>query len=370
MTEQLFCAIIPSTNLKELKMENQEAIMSELYSIKAGLSVIANEANKIRAIKEIIENSDNEIKNNEYRLHDNDSVPYNEERKKKAISGIVAFSIKLAIRLLIIAGCFMGAYFSFSAVFREVVKLGQGIEITQFIVHIILSVILPAIGLFVLAFPKLPPKIKDLTYNIGELKSASAYLNEKAEKRATLDAQNQELVSIKREAEAELENQLKISVPFVKITYNCLLDNYQNYIKECDFGNVDLIIHYIYSGRALDVRDALLQTDAHIRHNELIDVFEREARAIRASVDSGFDRMQDAVNRGFVGLGDQLRKQHEAEMSKLGDVNSAIDRVNTGINSVASAQAIQNAYSANISKNSQQLVKDTSEILYYVRTRA
>lgn len=351
-------------------MENQEVIMSELYSIKAGLSVIANEADKLRAIKEKIEKSDNEIKNNEYRLQDNDSIPYNEERKKKAISGIVAFSIKLAIRILIVVGCFIGTYFSISRALDEMSNLGNGADALMIGVCIALSAILPVLGLFILLFPKLPPNIKDLTYNIKELKIASDYINEKAEKREGLGARNLELTSLKKEAEAELEEQLKISIPLVKITYNCLLENYQNYIKECDFANVDLIIHYIYSGRALDVRDALLQTDAHIRHNELLDVFEREARAIRGSIESGFDRMQDSINRGFAGLSTQLKKQHEAEMAALGDVSSAMDRVSTGINNVASAQAIQNAYSSKIAKNSQQLAKDTSEILYYARKRA
>lgn len=346
-------------------MQKQEAIMSELYAIKAGLSVISNEADKLKSFQDKINGAESEMKSNECVLQGSDSsVPYNQKRRSNAIKGIVTFSIKLAIRILIVVACFVGAYFSVNKAFGEFSNLGNGIDGVTIGVSIFLSAFLPVLGLFVLLFPKLPPKIRELTYSISELKGSSAYLSEKENKRTQLITRNEELAAIKQNAQNKLDEQLEISLPLVRATYDCLLKNYQNYIKECDFENVDLVIHYIYSGRALDVRDALLQTDAHIRHNEILEVFEREARAIRTSIDNGFAAMTMTINTGFRELSSQLEKQHREGMERLGNVGHEIS---SSINNVASAQSIQNAYSAKIEKNSRQLAKDANEMLGYMR---
>ena len=64
-------------------MENKEKIISELYTIKAGLSVISQEADKIKHFQTVIDEGQEEIKNRELILESGDSgLPYFQKQRK------------------------------------------------------------------------------------------------------------------------------------------------------------------------------------------------------------------------------------------------------------------------------------------------
>ena len=351
-------------------MENKEKIISELYTIKAGLSVISQEADKIKHFQTVIDEGQEEIKNRELILESGDSgLPYFQKQRKSAINGIVSFSIGVFIKLALFFGGFIGGAICAKTGFEELTSIvdGNDINSTKMLICFVLAFLLPLIGMGAVLLRKIPPYFRDLKYSIKEFKEANKYIKDSEERAEELKTENGKTKIAVTHSQYELEKQLRYSIPLVTATYNYMITNCQNYIKECDFENVDLIIHFIYTGRALDIRDALLQTDALIRHNELIGVFKSEAEAIRRSIDNGFNLMSASISVGFDNLSTQLKKQHAEEISKLNSIGDGISSVRSGLDEVSSLQSIQNAYSAKIEKNSRQLAKDTAEILKYAR---
>ncbi|MBQ8545441.1 MAG: hypothetical protein IJ437_00675 [Clostridia bacterium] len=349
-------------------MENIESVMGELYTIKAGLSVISCEAEKVNSIKQKIEENEKEQKKNEFYLNGTDKfIPNNVEKKNRAIKGIVAFSIKLAIKVLIALACFVIALVSAKNVINEITGGMEYFDTTTFATSILLATVLPIVGLIILLFPKLPPRFSTLRYCLKDLKEANEYINDRQEaKNNYLEIKN-ELEAENLKLEQQLNEQIRKSTPIVTTTYEYMISNCQNHIREFDFANVDLIIHSIYTGRADSVKEALLLTDQQLRYQEAISIFERESAAIRNSIDSGFASMSTAIHLGFSSLEKQLNKQHAQTMDKLSGINSSVQQANERMSDIANAQVVQNAYSANISKNSQKLAKDTNEILGYIR---
>lgn len=351
-------------------MENKEKIIGELYTIKAGLSVISQEADKIKNLQSKINIGKEDIENRELILENGDSgLPYFKNQRKSAIMGIVSFSIGVFIKLAIFFGGFIGGAVCAKTGFEELTSIvdGNDINSTKMLICFVLAFLLPLIGMGAVLLRKIPPYFRDFKYSLKELKEANKYIKDCEERTENIKTDNDKDKIAVRFFEHELEKQLSYSIPLVTATYNFLVSSCQNYIKECDFENVDLIIHFIYTGRALDIRDALLQTDALIRHNEVISVFRNEAESIRRSIDSGFNLMSAAISVGFDNLSTQLKKQHAEEISKLDSIGAGISSVKSGLDEMSSLQSIQNAYSAKIEKNSRQLAKDTAEILKYAR---
>ena len=351
-------------------MENQEKIMGELYTIKAGLSVISKEADKVKSLEQSIQEAEANIKNREMTLEIGDSsLPYNQEQRKNAIKGIVSFSIGMLVKLIVFFGGFIGGALCAKAGFGELSSLAAGndFNMVKTIACLCLAGLLPIIGMGAVLLRKIPPYFRDLKHHIKEFKSSNEYIKNCENKENGLRAANEDDKNRIAYCKRELEEQLKYSIPVVTATYDFMLSNCQSYIRDCDFENVDLIIYFIYSGRAVDIRDALLQTDALIRHNEMVELIRRESESIRNTIDNGFLNMSFAINDGFRNLSAQLKKQHDAEIQRLESIGADIRGVSRGLGEISNLQAIQNAYSAKIERNSRELAKDTREILKYAR---
>ena len=95
--------------------------------------------------------------------------------------------------------------------------------------------------------------------------------------------------------------------------YKTLVQEYGEILDPRDWQYLDLIIYYVETNRAIDLRDALLQLDRERQTQQIINAvkeatyvisktIQTEMSALRSTISSGFSSLQKSINSGFAQL--------------------------------------------------------------------
>lgn len=393
------------------KSKNQ--ILSELYCIKAGLSAISIEKDKVSAEEKKLnklcktitsENDDilkleNSIKTVEANLKTYQSNTYVACEKPKfsqqILSGLWGALAGAALSpVAVIVGSFLigfiaaaiGADTSASFAFME--------HSVIFLYGLIICTILGVpVGMAISYNDELKKYNKDEqkrktietanNYNIQTNKrTLKGYENELATSNLSLNKN----VNTYKDNLVVYESVKNLSVSTSETLYSALVSQFNATLDCRDWKHIDLIIFYYETGRADTLKECLQQVDRQVQTDAIIKEIRSASKNISDTIKTSITGLKEEMVVCFDKLSVQLDSQHKETMKKLTSIDKGISRVNEGIDSlnstikdgnaimgelsknmskISEATYLQNALLEKISVDSMSLVKDTHYMIDY-----
>lgn len=148
---------------------------------------------------------------------------------------------------------------------------------------------------------------------------------------------------------------------------NCLESTYNSVILPSDWKNIDMLIFYLTTGRADNMKEALLLYDRQKQTDEIVGAINQAESTIRTEIRGGLQALGQAMIKCFERLSDQLAVQHAETMSTLGSINRSLQENTLAIAALGTAQIASNAdlqhsLTTKIDCSSQKLVADMESL--------
>ncbi len=154
--------------------------------------------------------------------------------------------------------------------------------------------------------------------------------------------------------------------------YRPIQSTYNSFLDERDWQNVDLLIYYYETGRALDLRDALMQVDMDRRNERLVTAIAYATKEISRTIEDGFrelasviedafDRLNRTIRLSVERVNDSLVKlgaQTEATNKKLSDISKQNEIVNERLGRISEVADAQEALLRKMTTSSDVMASD------------
>lgn len=400
-------------------MENaKQEILSKLYAIRAGLSTISLEKDKLYKgeknvqyfkskqdeTEQIINKNLELIKANEQRLiYEEEGINNikqikqnkkkqaleNKENHKPSLAKAILRSIEEALLIMlggVIPTVIILLIIWFIAYITTETGAYLGLEVSYWVIGLIIEIIVSFLIVFI-------PKIKAYNDRIESSEKSYEYSIKDAEKSYNEDFKNyqerianynNEISLYKKEIDEKNSLRNKYNMEYkeavnvyerikkqVTLTVQTLFDymvkEFNDFLDYRDWQNVDLIIFYIETKRAETIKEALYQVD---RQNQ-VDTIVMACNEISASIRNLSSSMMITINNCFSDLESQMKKQYNSQIKMYENINNFMDLeldnvkndVTEHIKSISSQQSIQNALISKIEVNTNELAKDMRYVL-------
>ncbi len=206
---------------------------------------------------------------------------------------------------------------------------------------------------------QLTEKYERLSREVAEREGKEAAVFEQmrgktAQKRREIEAELAQAQGELAAAEARLAAEKEKFPP----VYDALHKQFAGFLDERDWQNVDFILFHYETGRALDLRDALLQVDTERRNDRLVAALQSASREVSYQIQRGFGELRQEVELRFNALNDAIYASTcvmQTEALKIAAQNDKIRGQLQALNGIASAQE---ALQRKISQSSDALVED------------
>ncbi len=389
--------------------ENKQETIVKLYSLRAGLSLLSSIYDRASKQKFIIQKNECEIKKQQEKQstarkniahnysitvgslqdeltmleksipqYDKELAMYSEELEKQSLKLKKVFfrakmwkAIFITSLILIFLGTIINSIGNFINSNTDFLKL----SVPNII--IIFSEVIPT-AFFVIAiisgikyfFGYRP--ISDMEYNPYEIALSDPKKNlGKTDPRDIIKEKNKTLEKARRDHEIyrnncmieiarlqreidnmrkEVKNANEKLLPIInnfKVTYKAVQEQFAEFVDERDWGNIDLIIFNYETGRALDLRDALMQVDNERRNQRLIKAVQDASSSICYSISRGFGTLQNALEHHMIilenrisKLSSQISESAELQLEAIEESGKAqqalLDKINTSSDRMAS----------------------------------
>ena len=384
----------------EVTMATKNEILAQLYAIKAGLSIISQEKDKIfgaekrlntlqtkiDSCKSQIARCDQEIASAKKSIDDAQKQPLTMFGQKRDVDikkgpyiwfGIIAgFVVFLIIAFIIVADRI------------EDYNLGSLV--------IWLSAIVGAvIGAFVVGSMHKKDVAKE------QAKAEQEWQDEVAKARAQHKQRNQTLIdnankviatqntkrtSLQQELDTLTEkfnNQLQIfneqkdlSLGLAKTVYDALIAEYATVLDPRDWKNIDFIIFYYETGRVDTIKEALIHMDKQRQTETIANAIKQASQEIRSTINTSMTMLRADLNTCFGALSTQLDKSMQIQLQALEQSNVALgalsgsvsdlgSKLQTSLNALGNEQALTNALLDKVATSSDTLVNDLNYVIGY-----
>ncbi|MDY4849378.1 MAG: hypothetical protein SO176_03920 [Bacilli bacterium] len=393
--------------------KSKKQILSELYCIKAGLSAISMEKDKvteeenklIKLSKEITQKNNNisklktSIANEEWEVTFYQNNSYESIKKPK-----IYHQIKSAF-----LGAFGGALISPIAVIVVSFLIGLVAAALDkdtsasfaFMHHPIIFLYAligcATVGLFIGIGGSYFKELKSYKADEERRQKAISANNQKiSEHKTILKGYENELTSCNYALEknansykdnyAVYENVKKLTIPTSEQLYSALVNQFNSTLDCRDWKHIDLIIFYYETGRADTLKECLQQVDRQVQTDAIIKEIRSASKNISNTIKTSIMGLQQEMVVCFDKLSVQLDRQHKETMSKLTSIDKSIAKLNDGVetlnnsikdgnaimselsdnmNKISEATYLQNALLEKISVDSMTLVRDTHYMIDY-----
>lgn len=393
------------------KSKNQ--ILSELYCIKAGLSAISMEKDKVskeenklkKLCKEITENNDNIsqlrtlIATEERNVTLYQSNSYKSEKKPKfheqifgglcgALTGAVLSPIGVIVVSfligLIAAALDKDTSASFAFMENPIIFLYGLIGF---------AIVGIPVGMIISYFDKLKKydadeerRQKMLSSNNQNLsvhkESLNGYKTELTRCNYVLEKNNNSY----KDNFAIYENVKKLAIPTSEQLYSALVNQFNSTLDCRDWKHIDLIIFYYETGRADTLKECLQQVDRQVQTDAIIKEIRSASKNISSTIKTSITGLQQEMVMCFDKLSVQLYSQYKETMKKLTSIDKGIAKLNDDVETlnhsikdgnaimselsnnmskISEAAYLQNALLEKISVDSMSLVRDTYYMIDY-----
>lgn len=161
--------------------------------------------------------------------------------------------------------------------------------------------------------------------------------------------------------ENALNEQKNSSMEFYKEFYPAFLARFEKVLDPRDWCNLDLVIFILETGRADNLRDALIQVDGY-RHTEaIVKAVNSASQAICRTIINEADRLQRAISTHV----DTINSNLIAIAERQKTLNNSLNGINSSIEKQINATELQNALLEKANTSSDRLAKDLEEIRNY-----
>lgn len=322
--------------------DKRNELIADLYALRASISEISIKKDKLVELDSFIANPrkqlDHEIdviKHNQKKLtsdHAKDVYKayeqvclFNRDLEDKAYK---AKSWYITICVILFGVAFGLAYFLY---LKDVKFIGE-FGIVGGIVFTVIGIAL-GVGLGILLAKTHLPMLKKI--NAKEIKKlndeAKAKEEEidydfKAMKMAyqIMTKENKEKTVDTSKAKEDRKQLLSISNAFIK-TVNEL---YSPILDVRDWKYLDLVIYYIETKRADNIKEALLLIDEKIQHEELMNIIQESTESIVRSIQIAARTLDNTLKAGFVQVTNAINTfaetQHQDNIALLGAINESV----------------------------------------------
>lgn len=111
--------------------------------------------------------------------------------------------------------------------------------------------------------------------------------------------------------------------------YNSLSEEYSELLDERDWQYVDLFIYMYETGRADSKKEALQLIDQYQQNKNIVEAIESAGREIQGSIRQGLGALQTSMERQFKALSGQLYQMHSETMLKMDRITNLLDNLNS-----------------------------------------
>ncbi len=356
-------------SLNTLSEQNKEFI-AKLYSLKAGLSMISLEADKIKSAEAEIADAKNHEQKTEYDLNSaNQSLQYvkkqaesdrrhRDDLKKKRITKNIVGGVLLAISAFTMIS--MPVVMMITNILLDVmgnknIFAGAGPMIAM--VFLSMATAIPALLLIKFFKPK------EERYWEKEYEEKTVVVNEcvlkckQAENDLALTRAAVQAITVKCNS-VVLE-----STDTAMAVYNSLLETYNDTLDINNWSGIDYIIYAYITGRADNLSDALRFLDEERRYEGIVAAIDRASAQIATTINQAFADLSYHITKNFESLENTIKKNTSTIVSSINSLSSDVRGVSSSVESLGNGIAMQSALQKKSNENTKRLAEDMDYIV-------
>ena len=376
-------------------MESVNEVVTRLYSIRAGMCVLASEKEKSDAIVAHAESvydaslkeAENKLRNARAKLDDaetrlNDSED-DERYTKRERRGLFVNFLKflfwsllslflVALLLALAAATLYFLVFLVGGFITNLLKLDYGwMKIFEWYVKWLMTIpegwvyallfLVPLVGMgctggfgtllyfwFIdekIITDRLAEALADFlssftaVFKVGKMRKKSRRAGKSVENAKYIFKNAEKIYNDERQKiEAKLSEEMQRANVIIynsMIFYSALAKLYGNFLNERDWKNVDYMIYSFETGRAESLKEALQLADREEQTQRIVETIQEATRRICETIKSNADRILDSLQRNFAMISDMVAEESA--------------KINVKMDNMQIAQGVQTAYLANIS---------------------
>lgn len=202
-------------------------------------------------------------------------------------------------------------------------------------------------------------KLKYLKFDLGNneqrLELGLTAVNNMKNAIALLEQEVPKARALIEEKEREME---RAKAEYV-LMLRALQEEFADVLDKRDWQDVDLLIYYFESGRADNLKEALLQVDNERRTNRIVDTIKEATDRICWTLKTGFETLNRTLQQGFAAIESRIKQQNVllAKQNELiAQQNDLAAQQNAQLSNLVSAANLSNALLAKQNESSEQLV--------------
>ena len=166
-------------------------------------------------------------------------------------------------------------------------------------------------------------------------------------RKAINEINNNKLPSIRNESpngsqisllESKYSTTVAVCTDKAKSIRNALIKEFGNILTEDDWGNVDLLIFYLNTGRADSLKEALQLVDRQRQTNQIVQAIGTAASYISNTMQANTYKLARVMDNCFSNLSNQISTNHQ---QLIGAMNNISDSFNSRIGSFESTVKTQ-----------------------------
>lgn len=184
--------------------------------------------------------------------------------------------------------------------------------------------------------------------------------------------------SVAAKHESAFKKEKAVLAKLSQAMHERLVAQFKSVLDIRDWKYIDLIIFYFESGRADTLKEALQQVDRRVQTDEIVKEIRIAGQNISATIRMSMNELRGDLNKSFAKLSVQLAEQHREKMVALDGINSNIAKTNESIEKLqianeknaesleklSSATNLNNALLAKINCDSLTLMSDVDYMIY------
>lgn len=389
------------------KTMSKEETLNQLYALRAGLSLVDKEYDKVKESKlseenlvketnnkkEVLENKNNELfYNSEIIKSSSEDKKCSYERELKFYNdaaGVTSAAKARVDKIKPFVNANMLLFISAIVVFGIMLILNFGTDIVKdgSILHILLCISGPVAAVSgIIFFPltyvykgkmaeyiKLNEKLKKIpkpseprSDEINYLDNAKYISNQEkiSENKKLMEGLNHQLAETKKSTH---EKVVLVSKYAMEI-YNSVVDEFSKSLPnlDCrDYKHVDLIIYLLETGRADEMKEALQQTDVYVSTERIVQAINNATETISLSINKNFSRLENAIIKNTYELGNKIDRL-TYNVNAMSDRQSAlISELNKNVEKTNSAIKMQNALLEKSNVSSAEMASNVERMRMY-----
>lgn len=173
-----------------------------------------------------------------------------------------------------------------------------------------------------------------------------------------LSAERKNLQAIATKRKGALSSQINQKANDCVWVSGALREQFSNVLDERDWQNVDLIIFYFETGRADDLKEALQLVDKQIQNDQIVNAVHMAGNNICTTIQEGMMGLQASMVQCFSLLSEQLISMQQTQQAQIASLEGTLQNLTGSLNNMVTATNLSNALQQKANTSSLQLAED------------